>query len=214
MLMPKPRRKHPGFNSIDLSLQGRQFLAFLTNAVGEGIGWRALGSTRDRFHVFDVRGERDRVILVEAPDRIEAGVLVGRMAFRHAIPEMPLVSHVEVVTHRIDPWIWAKGTGDRSIVDLTEHPRRKEADRRSAQTGNARDRITMTLAPASATAEELAGLAWSRVEEILAEAVARTATAATPGDVEDALACPVCGRLCTRAEAATHICDRLEFSVN
>lgn len=102
--MPKPKRKHPGFNSIDLSLQGRQFLHFLSTRSARG----SAGGARQHagpLHVFEVRGGRDHVTLVAAPDQVVDGVIVGRMAFRHVILELPLVAQVEIVTHRIDPWI-------------------------------------------------------------------------------------------------------------
>ncbi|MEX2556683.1 MAG: hypothetical protein WEB06_13790 [Actinomycetota bacterium] len=209
--MPKPRRKHPGFNSLDLSLQGRQFLRFLESAVGDDIGWRALGSTRERFHVFEVTGDRDPVVLVEAPDRVEEGTIIGRMAFWHDLREMPLVGYVEVVTHRIDPWIWAKETGDRTIVDLPEKARRREADRRSVVIGSARDRITTTLGPTATAPTEVAGLPWVQVMEIVEESMRRSARSKT---ATDAIACPACGCLCTKNDAATHVCERLEISSN
>jgi len=212
--MPKPRRKHPGFNSLELSLQGRQFVLSLQGAVGDDITWRAIGSTRERFHVFEIRGSADRVVLVEAPGRIEVGVWVGRTAFRHDIDGLPLTAQVEVLTHRFDPGIWAGETGDRTILDLPDRARRKETDRRSEEIGTVSDQIAMTLGPRSDAAEEIAGIAWTKVEAVIEEANRRSARGSAPEGVDDAVACPVCGRLCSRAEAAEHVCDRLEFSTN
>lgn len=68
----------------------------------------------------------------------------------------------------------------------------------------------MTLGPASDASDEIAGLAWSTVEEVQAESIRRS----VPRPADEAVACPACGRLCSRVEAADHVCDRLEFSVN
>lgn len=212
--MPKPRRKHPAFASLELSVQGRQFLRYLEHAVGDDLAWQAVGSTRERFHVFEVRGDRDRVVLVEAPAAVELGLTVGRMGFRHHLPELPLVAQVEVAFHRLDAWIWAEQTGDHSLVQLPERARRRETDRRSEQTGNVSDHLSMMLAPRHEAAGLIAGLEWSRVEALMEEAARRVGPARRARVADDAVACPSCGRLCSRAEAVEHVCDGLDISVN
>lgn len=168
--MPKPRRKHIGFNSLVLSPHGRQFIRFLTNTLGDDFSYEPVASSKDGFHIFSVAGEEHAPItLVEGPTRLEHGLCVTASGFRQDIPDPPVVIQVEVVTHRFDPWVHAEHSGDRSVLELTPHHRRKETDRRSEEIGAAADLISFRIMPRHEAPDELAGLAWDRVEQLVAE---------------------------------------------
>ncbi|MGH2795802.1 MAG: hypothetical protein ACRDKG_16040 [Actinomycetota bacterium] len=157
-------------------------------------------------------GDRDRVTLVEAPHRVEKGIIVGRIGFRRDLADLGLVGHVEVVTHRFDAWTWADETGDGSVVQMPDRARRRESDRRSAAVGGKRDLLTMRMGPAPGATDQIAGVPWGQVLDVIEESMKRMARDAKRA--AEARACPACGRLCTKTEAATHTCERLTISAN
>ena len=165
--MPKPRRKNPGFNSIEDSPQGRLFMGHLMGFLGDELSWKALEQTREKSTVFLVGGSRAWGVLVETVERAEEDRWVHRWGFRYYPGGADVAVQIELLAHRWDPWLHAELTGDRSILDGPRARRYKLQERRDWEIGRERDQYRLEVLPRLLSQPTLCGVSIETIDLLL-----------------------------------------------
>lgn len=156
--MPRPTRRHPGFNIWNESPQGRMFVELLHYLLGEDLSWVPLAKTRDGRHVFHIEGCRAWGTLVEVQEQPAGEVFVHEVGFRCDFPQFRGIVQMELVVHGWDPWLYAEATGDRSILEAPVSQRRRITEQKRRETGTARDKLSVQFVPLEVAPGKVAGL--------------------------------------------------------
>ncbi len=165
--MAAPRRKHPGWNTIEESPQGRQFIALCQSVLGEGpIRYRPLERLKDSSHVFKLSGPRATGMLVEARGREVGSEWRTQWGFLLEVHGSPTTFQVDLVTFRWDPWLHAERTGDATVRDSTPAKRRRVSDALRATGGSRKDRMVVRILPWDRPPRTVAGVARATIDEI------------------------------------------------
>jgi hypothetical protein len=165
--MPKPKRRQPAFGVLDASPQGQMFMGLIQGIVGDDMGCAALELTKDKSHVFHLRGSEGSGELVENAEREEGETYVHRWGFRHAVPNAPAIVQMDCVVYRWDPWLSAKMTGDRSVADLPSTRRREVQETKDAEIGSQKDRVQVLFLPKADAPTDVAGVPVQVIDEIM-----------------------------------------------
>lgn len=165
--MAAPRRKHPGWNTIEESDQGRQFIALCQSLLGEGpIRSRPLERLQDGSHVFKLSGPRTIGILVEGKGRALGSEWRTQWGFLLELHGSPSIFQADLVTFRWDPWLHAKRTGDAKVRDMPPAKRRRVTDALRAAGGSRQDRMIVRILPWDRPARTVAGVPRSVIDDI------------------------------------------------
>lgn len=165
--MAKPRRKHPGWNIIEESPQGGQFIALCHSILGDGpIRYRPLERLKDGSHVFQLSGPRTMGVLVEGKERALGSEWRTQWGFLVDVPGSPTTFQIDLVTFRWDPWLHAKRTGDATVRDSTPTKRRRVTDALRATGGSRQDRMIVRILPWDRPPRTVAGVIRSTIDEI------------------------------------------------
>lgn len=157
--MAKARRKHPAFNTIEETPQGRYFLLHVFNLVGGGLTYVALERLDDNSHVFRIEGERAWGLLVERPERRDGDSWTRQWGFRLVEPvDSDIVVQARLSARRWDPWL-AYGDADDSPVRTATRSQRRQWDEQRARSGAERDRLELTVRPRGRRGVELVDVA-------------------------------------------------------
>ncbi len=164
--MAKPRRRHPALNAIEDSPQGREFLAVISDYLGDAIGYEPLATLEKRRHLFLLKGSGGVGVLAEAWEDPEGSEAIGRWAFTTAFPE-GIELHASLEARRWDAGTELARTGQEPFPKLSK-PRRKELEQeRRSRIGAEKDRLSILLASARNAWSDLAGIPRTTVEEVL-----------------------------------------------
>ncbi|MHB9149789.1 MAG: hypothetical protein ACYC33_06890 [Thermoleophilia bacterium] len=165
--MATPRRKHPGWSTIEETHQGRQFVALCHSVLGEGpIRYRPLERLKDGSHVFKLSGPRTMGILVEGKGRAVGSEWRTQWGFLLELHGSPSVFQADLVTFRWDPWLHAKRTGDATVRDSSPAKRRRMTDALRATGGSRKDRLIVRILPWDRSPRTVAGVPRSTIDEI------------------------------------------------
>ena len=155
--MPKPRRKHPGFNSLMGSGPGRAFYAIMDGLLGAPLKAVALERTREEQHVFRLDGSEHGGLFIETKERAEEDYWVREHGFLFQ-PEAARVWFATCTTYRWDPWLAAKLSGDRSLIEGPITRRYKVQAEKDEDLGKWRDRIELLFVPVNEAPSHLCGV--------------------------------------------------------
>jgi hypothetical protein len=161
--MPKPTRKHPGFHSLTESPQGAFFVRLLTAFLGDDLVWKPLEQTADKAHVFLLRGPRGVGLLVETREQAEDDCWRQEHGFRCALLDAHAVINIDLVTYRWDPWLSARKTGDRTLIEGPARRRYKAQAEKNREIGSRRDTLRVAWLPQSDAPPTLAGVPYATV---------------------------------------------------
>lgn len=167
--MVRPSRARPGFDAIQASFQGRQFMSFLVEGVGYPIRFAALAATQAGADIFAVSGSKGQVLLVTSREIATGGAWIGRAGFRVEISDPPIVFNTELVYHRWDPH--PAGREKRNPRHLDASRGWREARRRSRALGERADELRFEICPAATAPRECAGLLWATVLDLAGDCV-------------------------------------------
>lgn len=168
--MAKPRRKHVNFSGIAASPQGRHFLSLAASALGtKDFQYRALESLKDGTHLFLLAGPSGFALLVDRKEKADGNEWLNRYGILFEPPLSPVTWQIELVTHRWDPWLHAKTTGDATVRDSPTAKRYRVSDALREESGRRKDRMIMRVRPFDQPPSRVAGIPREVVETILAK---------------------------------------------
>ena len=146
--MPRPTRKHPGFNSLVDSEAGREFCRRIEEFLGAPLDWTPLERTRDNRHIFLLIGAARRGLLVEAQEvqGTEEGSFVHETGFLYQ-PDAAGFWLGTCTAHRWDPWLAAQQSGNRILVEGPRARLYKARDEKNAEMGARLDQTQFDLVP-------------------------------------------------------------------
>lgn len=164
--MPRPTRKHPGFDSMAESPQGGFFVHILGTLLGDDLVWRPLERTKDGHHVFMLRGARGVGLLVESKEGAEEEYRRREYGFRCELLDTRTVIQLELVTYRWDAQLSASKSGDHSLIVGPGRQRSKVRRERNRAVGSRRDTLRLAWLPPADVPSTLAGVPYETVAEI------------------------------------------------
>ncbi len=160
----KPRRKHPGLQIIEVSLQGLHMMTLITDRIGP-FNYVPLDAQRGGGTTFLLIGDEGVGFLVEGKEQADGEHWLHRWQFFHR-PVEELAFEVSLTARRWDPWLAAARTGDRTALDLSPARRRDETQQRSIVAGTRGDVVSCAWYGRDAEPTEILGFAVSRLEEL------------------------------------------------
>jgi len=165
--MAKPRRKHANFSSIEESPQGKHFLSLVESALGaQPFSYAPIESLKDGTHIFLLRGQSGIATLVERKEQAAGNEWSRLYGVLFEPMWSPVTWQIEILTYRWDPWLHAKATGDRTVLESTTKERYRISDALRAEGGGRHDRVIMRVLPFDQAPRRVAGIPRTVVDEV------------------------------------------------
>ncbi|MHB0979214.1 MAG: hypothetical protein ACYC5Q_03890 [Thermoleophilia bacterium] len=166
--MAKPRRKHAAIGTIEESPQGKSFLLLWQETLGaEALSYAPLEALRDGTHLFLIRGPAGWAVLVDGKEKARGNEWFTRYGILFEPAWSPLSWQLELTTHRWDPWLHAKHTGDATVRDSSPANRRRVSEALRAEGGSRKDRLILRMLPFDRPARRVAGVPREVIQAVL-----------------------------------------------
>jgi hypothetical protein len=166
--MAKPRRKHPGVNSIEESPQGRHLLALWELLTGqEDLSWTPIEALKNGTTVFLLAGPEGAALLLEAKERAVGEEWLHEYALYYEDEGSGTIWLAKLEAYRWDPWLHAKETGDSSIAEAPAHKRRALSRERRQAGAVTKDRLSLAIVPAHQPPAEVVGVTSDSLRQVL-----------------------------------------------
>lgn len=166
--MAKPRHKHAPINTIEESPQGKHFLLLWQEALGaDTLNYAPLEALPDGTHLFLIRGPAGWAVLVDGKEKARRNEWFARYGILFEPAWSPVSWQLELTTHRWDPWLHAKQTGDGTVRDSSPANRRRVSDALRTEGGGRKDRLILRMLPFDQPARQVAGVPREVIQRVL-----------------------------------------------
>jgi hypothetical protein len=135
------------------------FLNTITDSIGPGWEYNAIGSTKDRSHLFVLSGAGRFGLLIDTQEvAVETGEFVSSNGYLFKTPASGCVLIQELKAFRWDPWLYASHTGDDTVLKLSDKKRRQLRDERNREIAAAKDCLLLKFVPLDQAPSNVLGL--------------------------------------------------------
>jgi hypothetical protein len=138
---------------------GREFYRFICGLLGAPLNWTALDRTREQQHIFRLTGPEHERVLVETRERVDPEGTCWIREYGFLLEYQPGRLWLGTcTTHRWDPRLAAKKSGDNSVIEEPPGRRHTLQAEKTEDIGPRRDRIDVQFILAGEAPPHLCGI--------------------------------------------------------